>query len=169
MTNAPVPVPDGAQILRLNLPDEAASARLAMVCGQHLAGGDTVLLSGPVGAGKSHFARALIRSHLGPETDVPSPSFTLVQTYQAARFEIWHADLYRLSHTDELAELGLEEAMGNALCLIEWPDRLGSRAPAHPLTIALDYVGDGRSAAITGARKELAQALFLALAQAGSQ
>ncbi|NOX73402.1 MAG: tRNA (adenosine(37)-N6)-threonylcarbamoyltransferase complex ATPase subunit type 1 TsaE [Alphaproteobacteria bacterium] len=94
--------------------------------------GDVVLLSGPIGAGKSCFARALILGLLADVDrveDVPSPTFTLVQTYRAGDLEIWHSDLYRLSSTDEVAELGLFDAFDTALCLVEWPDRLGDEAP----------------------------------------
>ena len=88
--------------------------------------GMTVLLSGPIGAGKTHLARAIIQS-LTPDADeVPSPTYTLVQTYNAESFEIWHADLYRLSDSSELVELGLDEAIGTDLVIVEWPDRLPS-------------------------------------------
>lgn len=133
----------------LYLPDPDATDRLARLMAQHLRAGDTVLLSGPVGAGKSHFARALIRSHFGPTQEVPSPSFTLVQTYQNDQVEIWHADLYRLTHPDEVQELGLVEAMAEAVCLIEWPDRLGAMQPARPIHLHLKSQGDGRIAHIT--------------------
>ena len=94
-----------------------------------LRAGDCVLLEGPIGAGKTHFCRALIRARLGREEDVPSPTFTLVQTYDAD-VEIWHADLYRLSHPDEALELGLEDAFASAICLVEWPERLGELCAA---------------------------------------
>ena len=98
--------------------------------------GDTLLLSGEIGAGKSAFARGLIRAKLGRMEDVPSPTFTLVQTYDTDAGEIWHCDLYRLTHPDEALELGLDEAFESAICLIEWPDRLGDAAPTTALHLA---------------------------------
>jgi tRNA threonylcarbamoyladenosine biosynthesis protein TsaE len=120
----------------------------------HLGTGDVLLLQGPIGAGKSHLARALIRARLGRMEDVPSPTFTLVQTYQAD-VEIWHADLYRLSHPDEVLELGLDEAFSTAICLIEWPDRLGSLAPETALRFELSSEAEGRRATLTGLNADL--------------
>lgn len=143
--------------VQIFLPDEASATRFAQICADHLGAGDTVLLSGPVGAGKSHFARAVIRAHLGQHTEVPSPSFTLVQCYEA-EFEIWHADLYRLTHSYEAAELGLEDAMGKALCLIEWPDRL-AQIPPHAVSLSLSMADEGRIAHLCGACPALISAL----------
>ena len=115
----------------IHLPTEAETADLAARLAACLAPGDAILLSGPVGAGKSAFARALIRARLGdPGAEVPSPTFTLVQTYGEGESALWHADLYRLSHPDEVAELGLLAALEEAICLVEWPVRLGPLAPA---------------------------------------
>ncbi|MCX7565871.1 tRNA (adenosine(37)-N6)-threonylcarbamoyltransferase complex ATPase subunit type 1 TsaE [Sulfitobacter sp. F26169L] len=120
----------------LTAPDQTAI--LAQRLGQHLQAGDTILLTGDVGAGKTHFARALIQSLLAAAEDVPSPTFTLVQVYDAASgTEIWHADLYRLSDHSETDELGLVDAMDQAICLIEWPDRLGALCPEDALDITL--------------------------------
>lgn len=152
----PIAAPD----FQIFLPDEASATRFAQVCAAHLGAGDTVLLSGPVGAGKSHFARNVIRAHLGQETEVPSPSFTLVQCYDGP-FEIWHADLYRLSHSGELAELGLDDAMGRALCLIEWPDRM-AEPPDGAITLTLALAGEGRMARLTNHSPALAAALAAA-------
>lgn len=144
----------------LFLADEDATAAL----GERLAGllraGDTVLLEGPIGAGKSHLARALIRARLGRMEDIPSPTFTLVQTYDADGVEIWHADLYRLSHPDEVMELGLDDAFATAICLVEWPERLGSHLPPHALRLRLAAQGDGRLAHLSGGRPGLLAALM---------
>jgi len=99
-----------------------------------------VLLEGPVGAGKSYFARSAIQTLMaqhGAVEDVPSPTFTLVQTYELGPLDVWHADLYRLTSPDELIELGLEQAFDSALCLIEWPDRLGDLRPHGALDLVL--------------------------------
>lgn len=99
--------------------------------------GDVLLLGGGVGAGKTHFARALIQSRLPVAEDVPSPTYTLVQSYAGPTCEIWHADLYRLGDPAEVMELGLTEAFETAICLVEWPDRLGDLAPGRALTLDL--------------------------------
>ena len=135
--------------LSLFLPDAAATARLGAVLAGHLRAGDCLLLSGPIGAGKSHLARALIQTRLGRAEDVPSPSFTLVQTYEADGVEIWHADLYRLSHPDEALELGLSDAFDTAITLVEWPDRLGNAAPADAMRLTLMLEGEGRRALLS--------------------
>lgn len=143
-----------APSLRFFLPDEAATARLGRVFAGSLQPGDTLLLSGGIGAGKTHFARALIRARLGREEDIPSPTFTLVQTYDAAP-DVWHADLYRLSHPDEVLELGLDAAFDTAICLVEWPDRLGGLAPENAVHLHLLLQGEGRLVIITGGRPSL--------------
>ncbi len=121
--------------LTLTSPDE--TARLAIHIAGALRPGDCLLLEGPIGAGKSHFARSLIQHLLGYAEDVPSPTFTLVQTYDTAAGEVWHSDLYRLTALDEVEELGLTEAFDDAICLIEWPDRLAELTPAGALTLSL--------------------------------
>ena len=132
--------PDG---VTLHLPSPEATDALARRLAARLRPGDTLLLEGPVGAGKSHLARALITALLDVPEDIPSPTYTLVQTYAGRSGPIWHADLYRLGDPDELAELGLEEAFGTAICLVEWPERLGAAAPAAALTVTLAPVEDG--------------------------
>lgn len=114
------------------------TARLATRLGARLGIGACVLLEGGIGAGKSHFARALIQSRLATPEDVPSPTFTLVQTYDLPECELWHADLYRLADPDQVMELGLLDAFQSAICLVEWPDRLQDLAPADALTVRLE-------------------------------
>jgi len=131
----------------LFLPDEAATARIGAALGRALTPGDAVLLTGDLGAGKSALARAAIQAIMAEDgriEDVPSPSFTLVQTYETGRGEVWHADLYRLSGPDSAEELGLDAAFEDAICLVEWPERLGPAAPARRLTLSLEAaVSDG--------------------------
>lgn len=133
----------------LFLPDADATDQLGAWFALRAKAGDCFLLSGQIGAGKSHFSRALIRARLGRMEDVPSPTFTLVQTYDAD-VEIWHADLYRLTHPNEAAELGLEDAFSTAICLIEWPDRLGRYAPDPAISLEFSLSGEGRLVTVSG-------------------
>jgi tRNA threonylcarbamoyladenosine biosynthesis protein TsaE len=134
--------------LRLAAPDD--TARLGRWLAGCLQPGDTVLLQGPIGSGKSHLARSVIQSWLGQMEDVPSPTYTLVQTYGEGDAEIWHADLYRLSHPDEVIELGLDDAFGRAICLVEWPERLGHATPDSALRLTFSQDGGGRRVVLTG-------------------
>lgn len=133
---------------------ETQSAALAARLAPCLAAGDWVSLSGPLGAGKTSFARALIRTLCGAGIAVASPTFTLVQTYETAGgVPLWHVDLYRLETPDEIEELGLEEALCDSILLVEWPDRAGHCLPLDRLEIALDYLPDDpdrRSVILTG-------------------
>lgn len=137
--------------LAISLPDPGATLRLAEALAALAQPGLVVLLDGPVGAGKTTLARQTIQTLLaqaGRMEDIPSPTFTIVQTYEAQHFEVWHADLYRLTSTSELTELGLDEAFDTAFCLIEWPDRLGAEAPDH-LRIDLSYGASDTARAAT--------------------
>ncbi len=133
--------------LTSNSPDD--TAEIASVLAANIINGDVVLLRGDVGAGKTDLTRKVIQTAMqssGQVEDVPSPTFTLVQTYDLGDVEYVHADLYRLSHPDEVFELGLDNAFETAACFVEWPDRLGSMAPEHALTIQIDITGEGKRA-----------------------
>ena len=129
-------------IRRYQLPDEAATAALGILLADQLEAGDAILLDGALGVGKTCFARALIRHLSGNETEVQSPSFNLVLTYDIPQGMLWHFDLYRVSNPRELDELGLDDALRDGVTLIEWPDRLGSQAPANALTVSLSLLTD---------------------------
>ncbi|EEE37917.1 uncharacterized P-loop hydrolase UPF0079 [Rhodobacteraceae bacterium KLH11] len=119
--------------LTLHSPEETAAIAARM--GSRLQPGDTILLEGAIGSGKTHFARALIQSVLAVSEDIPSPTFTLVQVYDTELGEVWHSDLYRLGSVEEIEELGLIDAFEASICLIEWPDKLGSLTPQPALLI----------------------------------
>ena len=123
--------------LSFDLKTSDETAQFASLLAVNVAPGDTILLSGPVGAGKTHFARSFIKSILEVDEDVPSPTFTLVQVYETRLGELWHSDLYRLSDEFEIEELGLSDAMNDAICLIEWPDRLGGYMPSNALHLSM--------------------------------
>ena len=121
-----------------------ATQRLARRLARIAKPGDVLALSGDLGAGKTEFARAFIRTLTDANEDVPSPTFTLVQTYAGKSGEIWHFDLYRLANPDEALELGIEDAFHDAISLIEWPERLGPHLPRGRLGIHLT-VSKGRN------------------------
>ncbi|MGE0747658.1 MAG: tRNA (adenosine(37)-N6)-threonylcarbamoyltransferase complex ATPase subunit type 1 TsaE [Rhodospirillales bacterium] len=129
-----------------HLGDEAATARLAAVIAGLARPGDVIALHGDLGAGKTAFARGFIAACAAvdgaPEEEVPSPTFTLVQTYPFRRFVVHHFDLYRIDRPEDARELGLEEAMAGGVALIEWPERLGPLLPADRLDVTLTFVAD---------------------------
>jgi tRNA threonylcarbamoyladenosine biosynthesis protein TsaE len=125
--------------LVLDLADEAATARLAARVAGLARAHDTIALRGPLGSGKTSFARAFIRSLGTGSEEVPSPTFTLVETYQfAGRPPIWHFDLYRLAAAEDVYELGIEEAWSEGIALIEWPERIAALLPPERLDIVLE-------------------------------
>jgi len=128
----------GTSSFSVALPDEHATARLAVDIANSLEPGDLVTLSGDIGAGKTTFARALIR-YLAkdPAIEVPSPTFTLMQVYDLPQFPLVHADLFRLSGSAELAELGFDDLPEGAVVLVEWPDRAAGFLPADRIDVAL--------------------------------
>jgi tRNA threonylcarbamoyl adenosine modification protein YjeE len=130
------------------LPDEEATALLSEDIAAALRPGDVIALKGDLGAGKTTLARALVRSLAGdPGLDVPSPTFTLVQAYQA-RLPVAHFDLYRIGSPAELDELGFAEAASDGVVLVEWPEKAGNRMPADAIVIELTELGEGRLARI---------------------
>lgn len=137
-------------IRKMTLGSEAETVALAQAMAARARAGDAVLLSGNLGAGKSTFARAFIRARAGDASlDVPSPSFTLVQTYELDP-PVTHFDLWRLTGPDDVAELGLDAALAG-IALIEWPDRLGLLAPREAITLALGWgEGNTRTATASG-------------------
>lgn len=120
------------------LPDEAATIALGEALAPLLRRGDVVYLAGTLGMGKSTLARGLIRALTRPDQDVPSPTFTLIQSYDTPGFELLHLDLYRIEDPQETLELGLDEALHDGVLLIEWPDRLGHLGFDARLDIVLE-------------------------------
>ncbi len=125
------------KIVELSLADEAATLRLARQLAEAARPGDVLALEGDLGSGKTTLARAFIRALTTPEEEVPSPTFTLVQTYDCDIGMIWHFDLYRLNRPDDALELDIEEAFAEGVSLIEWPERLGAWLPAEALRVSL--------------------------------
>ncbi|MBV8614692.1 MAG: tRNA (adenosine(37)-N6)-threonylcarbamoyltransferase complex ATPase subunit type 1 TsaE [Acetobacteraceae bacterium] len=142
-------MPEPARVV--DLPDLAATKRLAAALAALARPGDAILLDGPLGAGKTEFARAFLRALSGDAAlEVPSPSFTLSQTYDTRLGPAHHLDLWRLDGPGALAELGWDEAV-NDLVLVEWPDRLGSLRPADALCLRLCLgPGETRRARLIG-------------------
>ncbi len=124
----------------MNLPDEAATAALGQWLASQLKGGDVVALSGGLGSGKTTFVRHLL-AELGHEGEVPSPSFAIVQPYEHMMLPVWHADLYRIENPSELAEIGLDSIEGDAVLLVEWPERAGPAAWPDALRLTLEITG----------------------------
>jgi tRNA threonylcarbamoyladenosine biosynthesis protein TsaE len=146
----------GPETIGFELPDEAATARLAQSLAALARRGDVLALVGELGSGKTAFARAFINALPAPNgtapatsepatsepatsEEVPSPTFTLLQTYQRAPAPVWHFDLYRLARPDEVYELGFEDALGEGIVLIEWAERLGPLLPAERLELRFDF------------------------------
>lgn len=132
----------------LSLPDEPATARFGEALASRLRAGDVVALSGPLGAGKTSLARAIIAALTG-KSEAPSPTYALVETYDAADFPLFHFDLYRLEKAEDAWELGFEDAL-EGVSLIEWPERIERLLPADTLAIRLTMDGDKRRAVVRG-------------------
>ena len=132
-------------ILTIELPDETATQVLARSLAVLANSGEQLALIGDLGTGKTVFARAFVRALCGADTEVPSPTFTIVQTYDSKDGrELFHFDLYRLESPDEALELDIDDAFADGISLIEWPERLGPFLPPNHLELALSY-GDTQS------------------------
>lgn len=132
------------------LPNLAATESLATKLAPLLGKGDVVALQGDLGAGKTTFARALLRA-LGVEGDIPSPTFTLVQSYETRACPVFHFDLYRLKDASEMDELGFDDAVAEGIALIEWPERATNRLPPEALTLQFSLDSSGlRRCVISG-------------------
>lgn len=130
----------------LTLHGETGTEALGRALARIARPGDVIALEGDLGAGKTTLARAFIRERLGdPSAEVPSPTFTLVQTYEAASGDLWHFDLYRIGASLDLTELGWDEAVASGLVLVEWPDRLGPERPTDALTVRLLTADTGKA------------------------
>ena len=165
--NSPAPV---SQALEIALPDEAATRALARALTAVVRVGDVIALSGDLGSGKTAFARAFISALPAPEgeaggEEVPSPTFTLVQTYARRPAPVWHFDFYRVTRPEEAFELGLEEALAAGVSLVEWPERVAGLLPTRRLDLRLDFAQppDGRRAVLLGGGDWPARLVGLAL------
>lgn len=131
------------KVTKVSCKDEAEMKALGGRIGAQLNVGDVIALTGELGAGKTTLIRGLIQS-FQPNEEVPSPTYTLVQTYDLPDYELWHCDLYRLKHPDEVFELGLIDAMVECVCVIEWPDKMGPHLPETALTLNVGFTEQGR-------------------------
>lgn len=146
-------------VREIALADEAATAGLGAQLAAVLRPGDAVALAGDLGAGKTTLARAALRS-LGIDEDVPSPTFTLVQHYEARGLPVDHFDLYRVEAESEVEQLGLDDALQHGAALIEWPERAGAGLPPEALRIELQIAGPQSRRAIVSGPAEWASRLF---------
>jgi tRNA threonylcarbamoyl adenosine modification protein YjeE len=136
--------------LTIVLGNLAATAALGEQIAAGLTRGAAVALKGDLGAGKTTLARAILRA-LGVRESVPSPTFTLVQTYETKRFPVHHYDFYRIENEREIEQLGLDDALAEGAALIEWPERAGALLPGNTLHVALAIVsGNERRATLSG-------------------
>jgi tRNA threonylcarbamoyladenosine biosynthesis protein TsaE len=124
------------------LADENAAVKLGAALAPGLQTGDIICLEGPLGAGKTTCARGLIKAFCGAR-EVPSPTFTLVETYQNSGAALWHFDLYRLEQPRDVYELGFEDALGDGICLIEWPERIEGLLPPQRLRLVFHILPEG--------------------------
>lgn len=146
------------------LDGEAATLGLGARIAPHLSAGDVVALSGELGAGKTTLARGIIaeraRSAGLSQEEVPSPTFSLVQTYEFGDLTLWHFDLYRLKSARDLEEIGWEEALSSGAAIVEWPERAGAMLPRERLDVRLDRDRTGRRAVLAGGLRRVGLEAF---------
>lgn len=133
----------------IKLANERDTLALGARITQTLSAGQLIALTGDLGAGKTTLVRGMIQSVLG-DIDVPSPTYTLVQTYECPNFDLWHCDMYRLERPEDGYELGLLDAFEDAVCVIEWPDKIAPLLPKDRLEIDIQFDGEGRIAKLIG-------------------
>ena len=133
----------------LELVDEQSTINLAAILAGKALIGDVIALSGDLGSGKTTFARSFIKSKQNTTEEIPSPTYTLLQTYETNEGIINHYDFYRLKNPEEAYELDIEDAFNSKICLIEWPQKLGSLIPSERLEVRLDFLQEPQSRRIT--------------------
>jgi len=138
--------------IEIALPELAATAEFARRLAPLLRAGDVIGLAGDLGSGKTTLARNLIAALSDRDREVPSPTFTLVQTYDCGALTVWHFDLYRIERPADVFELGFEDALADGVTLVEWPERLGALMPADHLIVTLlqGPTADARIARLAG-------------------
>ena len=128
---------------------EQDTMRIAAEVAKHVQKGDIIALYGTLGMGKTVFCRGFIGAFL-PKTEVPSPTFTLLQTYDTKVFPIYHFDMYRLKSPAEAYEIGVEDAFADGVSLIEWPEKIGRILPKKHISVTITADKDGRKITIEG-------------------
>jgi tRNA threonylcarbamoyladenosine biosynthesis protein TsaE len=127
---------------------EADTIQCAKDFAKTLKGNEIIALDGTLGMGKTVFTRAVIQYLTQTDMDVPSPTFTLLQTYDTPIGTLYHFDFYRLKHPDEAYEIGIEDAFSDGICFIEWPEKIGSLLPKNAINIVFSNTPDGRQIVI---------------------
>ena len=123
---------------------EADTIKCAKDFAKTLKGNEIIALNGTLGMGKTVFTRAVIQALTETDTDVPSPTFTLLQTYDTPKGMLYHFDFYRLKHPDEAYEIGIEDAFADGICFIEWPEKIGALLPKNAIRIVFSNTDEGR-------------------------